>query len=68
MLYIGLVSGASIESEEVAPGVALEFDVHNRLLGIEVEHRSKTLDLSRLEVLALPIIGLVLRERAPVKS
>lgn len=68
MLYIGLFSGVSVESEEVVPGVVLDFDIDNRLVGIEVEDASKTLDLSRLEVLALPIIDLVMRERAPVKS
>ena len=34
MLYIKLADGASTESEEIAPGVVLDFDASNRVLGI----------------------------------
>ena len=67
-LYIGLARGVSIESEEVAPGIVLDFDADNRVIGIEIEDASKSIDLSRLEVLALPIVDLVLRERASVEA
>ncbi len=65
MLYIRLADGISIESEEVAPGVVLDFDEANRLLGVEVEDASKLVDLSRLELQALPIANILFRERAP---
>lgn len=65
MLYIRLAEGISVESEEVAPGVVLDFDEQNRILGIEVEDASKVVDLSRLELRALPIADLLLRERVP---
>ena len=68
MLYIGLVDGVSAESEEVAPGIVLDLDGKNRVIGIEVEDASKSIDLSRLEVLALPIVDLVLRERSSIKT
>ena len=68
MLYIKLADGVSTESEEVAPGVVLDFDERNRVIGIEIEDASKFIDLSRLEVLALPIVNLILSERAPVKA
>lgn len=65
MLYIQLADRASIESEEVAPGIVLDFDEHNQVVGIEIEDASALIDLSRLEVLALPIANLVLSERLP---
>ena len=65
MLYIQLADRASTESEEVAPGIVLDFDAHNQVIGIEVEDASTVIDLSRLEVLALPIVNLVLSERVP---
>jgi uncharacterized protein YuzE len=68
MLYIELARGTSVESEEVAPGIVLEFDADNRVIGIEIEDASKAIDLSRLEALALPIVDLVLRERASIKA
>lgn len=68
MLYIKLAEGVSTESEEVAEGVVLDFDERNRVIGIEIEDASNFIDLSRLEVLALPIANLILSEREPVKT
>ena len=67
MLYIKLADGVSTESEEVAPGMVLDFDEGNRVIGIEIEDASTFIDLSRLEVLALPIANLILSERIPAK-
>ncbi len=63
MLYIKLADGTSTESEEIAPGVVLDFDASNRVLGIEIEDASKFIDLSRLELRALPVADLIVRER-----
>jgi uncharacterized protein YuzE len=68
MLYIELVSGVSTESEEVAPGIVLDFDEKNHVLGIEIEDASKFIDLSRLEVSALPITNLVFNKSASVET
>jgi len=38
------------------------FDEQNQIVGIEIEDASKFIDVSRLEVLALPIANLVLAE------
>ena len=65
MLYIKLADGISTESEEVAPGIVLDFDEHNRVVGIEIEDASKFIDLSRLELRALPVVNLVFSERIP---
>jgi uncharacterized protein YuzE len=49
-LYIGLSSNSSsAESEEVAPGVVLDFDEKNQIVGIEIDHASQIVDLNRLE-------------------
>jgi len=65
MLYVKLSDGISTESEEVAPGIVLDFDEHNRVVGIEIEDASKFIDLSRLELRALPVVNLVFSERVP---
>lgn len=67
MLYLKLVDGVSTESEEVAPGIVLDFNEHNRVIGIEIEDAGNFIDLSRLEVLALPVANLILSERAPAR-
>ncbi len=68
MLHIKLAEGITVESEEVAPGVVLDFDEDNRVIGVEVEDASKTVDLSRLELRALPIADLLFRERVPAAT
>ncbi|QCQ21559.1 DUF2283 domain-containing protein [Desulfoglaeba alkanexedens] len=68
MLYIKLVEGVSTESEEIASGVVLDFDEHNRVIGVEIEDASKIIDLSRLELRAVPVVNLILTERAPVPA
>ena len=65
MLYIELVSAVSAESEEVAPGIVLDFDEKNQVIGIEIEDASKFIDLSKLEVSALPIANLIFSKDAP---
>jgi len=62
MLYMKLADGVSAESEEVAPGIVLDFDRADHVIGIEIEEASKSADLSRLEVLALPLRNLVFSE------
>jgi len=65
MLYIKLADGVSTESEEVASGIVLDFDENGRVIGIEIEGASNLIDLSRLELRALPVVNLVLSERVP---
>ena len=65
MLYIKLASGVSIESEEVSPGVVVDYDEANRAVGIEIEDASKYIEMSRLELKAMSIANLVISERMP---
>jgi len=68
MLYIKFADGISTESEEVAPGIVLDFDEHNRIIGIEIEDASNLIDLSRLELKSLPVVNLVLSEIVPART
>ncbi len=68
MLYLQLVDGISTESQEVAAGIVIDFDEHTRIVGIEIEDASTFIDLSRLEISALPIENLILRKEVPVAA
>jgi len=68
MLYLKLAESISVESEEVAPGIVVDFDENNRAVGIEIEDASKFIDLSRLEVSALPISSFILTKSATVAA
>jgi uncharacterized protein YuzE len=57
-LYIDLSKHVSVDSQEIAPGVVLDFDAEGNLVGIDIEHASQKLDLSRLEAQALPLTRL----------
>ncbi len=59
MLDIEFINQVSTESEEVAPNVVLDFDNNNQVIGIEIENASQVIDLSRLELTALPFADLV---------
>jgi uncharacterized protein YuzE len=54
-LYIDLSEKTSVDSLEVAPGVVLDFDSTGRLVGIDIDHASEVVNLSRLEAQSLPI-------------
>ncbi len=54
-LYIDLAERPSADSREIAPGVVLDFDAEGRLVGIDVDHASQVVDLSRLHAEALPV-------------
>ena len=51
-LYLRLDDSAIVESEEVAPGVVLDFDEHEQVVGIEIlqiSQRTSDLSLDHLE-------------------
>jgi uncharacterized protein YuzE len=68
MLYIKLADGKSTESEEIAPGIVLDFDEQNRAIGVEIEDAGKFIDLSRLELKAFPLANLIISDRVPVAA
>ena len=40
-LYLSLGDGSASESEEVAPGIIVDYDEHGQAVGIEMLHLSK---------------------------
>ncbi len=56
-LYIDLSEKVSVDSREIATGVVLDFDDQGHLVGIDIDHASQIVNLSRLEAEALPISG-----------
>ena len=55
-LYIELAEAPGAESEEVRPGVVLDFSADGRLVGIDIEDASRVINLRRLEVESLPVL------------
>jgi uncharacterized protein YuzE len=53
-LYINLSDGSSVESQEIRPGVVLDFDAQGKLVGIDLDHASDHVGLSTLEIEDLP--------------
>jgi uncharacterized protein YuzE len=54
-LYIDLAERPSTDSQEVAPGVVLDFDAEEGLVGIDIDHASQGVNLSRVETTSLPV-------------
>lgn len=63
-LYISLTDRPSTDSQEVATGIVLDFDQQGHLVGLDIEHASQVVDISRLETNALPITSLVMANQA----
>jgi uncharacterized protein YuzE len=54
-LYIELRAEPSVDSQEVSPGIVLDFDSGGRLVGIDVDQAAKNVDLTRFEAVAIPV-------------
>ena len=50
-LYIQLRPVASVESEEVQPGIVFDFASDGKLTGIDIEHASSVADVTHLPAL-----------------
>ena len=59
-LYIDLSERTSVDSREVAPGVVLDFDEEGHLVGIDIQHASRIVNLTRLEAESLPLTPVAL--------
>ena len=63
-LYIDLSDRPSSESLEVAPGIVLDFDEQNHIVGIDIDNASQILNLSELEISSIPSKKFVLSPSA----
>ncbi len=64
-LYIEFSENPSSDSEEIAPNVVLDFDGDRNLVGIDIDHASKIINLARLEMESLPLHSIVLNNPQP---
>lgn len=59
-LYISLSDKTSTDSQEIAPDIVLDFDSEGRLVGIDIDRASQSVDLTRLETESLPMNSVIL--------
>ena len=64
VIYIDLQDKPSVESEEVSPGIVVDFDENGRPVGIEISQASKMARFQDLEIINLPVSGLTLKKAA----
>lgn len=54
-LYIELKAGPGVEAREISSGLVVDLDADGQVVGFDIDHASKVLDLSTLETVDLPI-------------
>jgi len=54
-LYIHLSERPSVDSDEVADGVVLDYDAAGSLVGIDVQHASQKADIHHLAISHMPL-------------
>ncbi len=53
-LYIELTSGPGAEAREIVEGLIVDLDADGNVVGLDIDHASRKLDLSKVETIALP--------------
>ena len=53
-LYIELKGTPGAEAREIVEGLVVDFDAEGNVVGLDIYHASRKLDLSRIETVALP--------------
>jgi len=54
-LYIDLLEHPSVESQEIKPGIVLDFDADGNLVGIDIGRASQVVSLSKVEIESFPV-------------
>jgi len=54
-LYVEFKDGPGVETREVSDGLNLDLDASGEVVGFDIDHASKRLDLSTLETQSLPL-------------
>ena len=54
-LYVEFKAGPGTETREVSDGLNVDLDAAGNVLGLDIDHASKRLDLSALESESLPV-------------
>jgi uncharacterized protein YuzE len=53
-LYIELSSAPGAETREIVDGLVADLDADGNVVGLDIDHASRKLDLSPVETIALP--------------
>jgi uncharacterized protein YuzE len=53
-LYIELNSTPGAEAREIVEGLIVDLDINGDVVGFDIDHASRKLDLSKVETIALP--------------
>ena len=53
-LYIELNEAPGAQTREIVEGLLVDLDAKGNVVGIDIDHASKKLDLSKIETVALP--------------
>jgi uncharacterized protein YuzE len=56
-LYIELKSAPGAEAREIVAGLVVDLDANGEVVGFDIDHASRKLDLSKVETIALPHAG-----------
>ena len=59
-LYIDLNARPSVDSREIQDGVVIDLDAQGQIVGIDIQHASRIMDLATLETESLPALGVKL--------
>ena len=53
-LYIELKNAPGAEAREIVAGLVVDLDANGNVVGLDIDHASRKLDLSKVETIALP--------------
>ena len=53
-LYIELKSTPGVEARQIVEGLVADLDAQGDVVGFDIDHASRKLDLSKIETIALP--------------
>lgn len=53
-LYIELKTAPGTETREIVEGLVVDLDADGNVVGFDIDHASRKLDLSKIETIALP--------------
>jgi len=53
-LYIELKNAPAAEAREIVAGLVVDLDANGNVVGLDIDHASRKLDLSKVETIALP--------------
>jgi uncharacterized protein YuzE len=53
-LYIELKSTPGTEARKIVAGLVVDLDANGEVVGFDIDHASRKLDLSKVETIALP--------------